>query len=179
MRHSIFVGVVVAALFFVGCGDSGGGATGVLTGASPVGTWKIDRTLSEPLIDKAMSENPQIAQAKEMIAGLPEAQRDQAQKMMDERMETEMKNMWSMFDKMRVTLSEDGTFKAVMPGEDEPKTGTWSIDGEDVTITPKKEEGDEEGDDDEIPIVKFRDGKLHLTSPNPAMPISFIMERAD
>ena len=180
MRHSIFVGVVVAALFFVGCGDSdsGGGGVGVLTGSSPAGTWKIDRTASEPMINKMMSENPQIAQAKEMIAGLPEAQRVEAQKMMDERMKTELDNMWSMFDKMRVTLSKDGKFSAVMPDEEKPKTGTWSIDGEDVTITPDKEEGEEE-DDDDIPIVKFKDGKLHLTSPNPAMPISFVMERAD
>ncbi len=175
MRHSIFLGAVVAALFFVGCGDSGGGDTGVLTGASPVGTWKIDRAASEPLIEKGMQAIPELAQAKEMINNLPEAQRAEALKMMDERMKSEMAGMWTMLDQMRVTLSDDGKYKAVMPDEPKPKTGTWTIDGENLTITPDKEEGQEE--DKDIPTIKFKDGTLHLSAKE--MPFTIIMERAD
>ena len=150
MRHSIFVGVVVAALFFVGCGDSDGG--GVLTGASPVGVWVVDMDAVTPELEKGIDAE---------LKGEPEAQRAATK-------EARMKMVTAMMSKLSAEVKSDGTYALVDPDEDS-ETGKWKLEGDVLVVTP------DNPDKEAPPKIVFKDDKLHLSGPE--LPFTLIMKR--
>ncbi len=156
LRFLLSVGVALAVGFVaVGCGDKGGGG-GSYDPKSPVGTWSLD---TQPIAD---AMKPMVEGMKKMVEAMPAGPEKEKQlKDVEEKMGALAKM------KMELTLNKDGTasFDADMPGEKhETGTGTWTQDGEKVTIVQKMKNGKPaEGKNAEPKTLTFKDNKLTAT----------------
>ncbi len=161
MRTFLTLSVMVAGLTLASCG-------GTATATGPVGSWVVDRSQTQPQIEKMMAEKAGMpgATMDDLYAKMPEAARDMVKEQVD--------NMWKMIGSVKAKLDADNTYEMRFTEEDgkaKVRTGKWSINGENVTFTP--DDKDHTGD---VPdSVLFRNGMLELSGKG--MPITVFMTR--
>ncbi len=130
-------------------GDGGGGVAAV---ASPAGTWAIDKPHLKAamlkLLDEMVAKKIDEVKKQYGIDELPAEAKTQ--------MEAEMKDQRDAMAKqadevtMEIVMSADGTWTAI--GKFGPETknekGTWTLDGDQVTIKTTHEDGEKTDDPD-------------------------------
>lgn len=158
MRRTIvrLVGLAAAASA-VGCGDKGGGGGAEpIDPKSPVGAWVMDAQsivdAMKPMMDAVKKAAETMEDAEERTKTLKELE-DQA---------AAVANV-----KAELTFKGDGTatFEGDAPGQaHESGTGTWTQQGETVTVVQKMKNGKPaEGTSAEPQSYTFKDGKFFKT----------------
>ncbi|MDJ0975838.1 MAG: lipocalin family protein [Planctomycetota bacterium] len=144
MKHSIpFIALaLVAALLFPACGDKAGGGGGG-GGGSIEGTWQLDTSALKDFMMEQMD--------KEF-----EGKSDQEKAMMKAMIEP----MLAAFEKaeMTVEIKGDGTWTGKSkfpegPGGElklEESNGTWTLDGDKLTVVSTHEDGKEKAEADTL-----------------------------
>ena len=159
MRHALVLTLAVLAVSLAGCGDNGGAGSG----GGIVGTYSMDAAdflgkMEEmmlkqmgPMLEQMPAE--EVAKMKEqMLSGVKEA-------------------------KVDLEVKADGTFKvsALMQGDTDVTTGTWTQEGDVVSFVETAENGEPKPDGQTIKAT-LKDGDLIL-KPDQEMPFDIIMKK--
>lgn len=146
--------VLFLSLGLAACGDKAGGGGGV------VGAWTIDLG---PLIDADMAKLQ--AQFQEKVDAAPAEQREMIKNLLpssDKLMEQVKAQYASLKAVIEFKADHTVTYKSEM-GEKakEAGDGTWAQSGDQITVTPRTQNGKPaEGKDAEPKLLTFKDGKL-------------------
>ena len=161
--------LLVTSLVLSACGD----------GSALSGTWVPDMDAMKPDIDKMMGSvdmadiEKSMKAAKAMIDRMPDGPaKDAALKQMGDA-GTSTATMPNPVADFAVTFNGDGTY-AVLKGKVERERGTWSLDGETLSITPTSRRG-KQVEKKETRKGTFKGGRIHY-KPDDRMPFAMVLK---
>ncbi len=130
MKHSVlFLALAcAAALLLPACGDSGALSGGV------EGTWVIDKGQFESEVMKMLDSAVEM-----QLSKMPEAAREQAKPAIESAMAGQREAMQKAVSEsdFEVEIKSGGTWtsKGSMMGDSKVESGTWKLDGDQLTIS--------------------------------------------
>lgn len=171
MRSILTSLLCVLCLTIAGCGGDSGSD-------SIVGTWAADNEAMKADVEKHLKPmielgRQQLAEAKKQLDVMPEGEaKEQIKKMIAEG-EARSKNA-NPLASVTVTMKSDGTYKADL-GDMGSEEGTWKLDGETLTITATKSDGNNIPKPDARKGI-YKNGQIRYR-PDDEMPFDFVLKK--
>lgn len=146
MKKILSAATVLLALTFTACGGA----------STPAGSWDVDMTPFKEMMKQAMAP---------MLAMAPADNKAAMEKEMNERMARL---------KMTMEIKADGKFTAHQDVGDEHNeiAGTWKLDGDKLTMTGKRADGEQQ-----TLTGTFQGDKIELTGEENGQKMTFNMTR--